>query len=226
METNINDLFSNCIYSSIAHAIYTLHNPFFAYEQSWDSINYCFNYGASRGTITFDRENQLIVGAMRKEDSNRIFLYPNELKAEDLFAKAPETIRSLAKNEALMYLYDTIGDFTGPVATTGFWGINNSITLIDDEKVFIQQGGEFLEILLKKHNDIKEYWEEQYELSPEDIGLIDKSYSIYLHGEREIELGKSLKNIQKQKGYDEMVKCFAEIGMTIKTKSGFRLLSI
>ena len=46
MKTKLNitcdELYDNCIYSSIAHAVANLKNPFFSYEQSWDGINYSF----------------------------------------------------------------------------------------------------------------------------------------------------------------------------------------
>ena len=41
---NCEQLYNNCIYSSVAHAIFVLKAPLFNYTQSWDGINYNFNY--------------------------------------------------------------------------------------------------------------------------------------------------------------------------------------
>lgn len=214
------ELFRNCLYSSIAHAVYTLHNPFFAYEQSWDNYNYNFHFGSSRGTISFDLKNKIVAGAMRKEDSSRVFLYPNELSAEDLFRKASEGIVQLSTNETLMYLYDTIGDFTGPVATTGFWLEKEQLFLCDSEPDFLQHGGEYLKVLLNNLQGVKKYWKEQYGLSNNEIGLADEAFRLYFAGEKKLVLDKSYKAYTKQKGYEEMLKCFAEIGITVKVKTG------
>ena len=214
------ELFHNCLYSSIAHAVYTLHNPFFAYEQSWDNYNYNFHFGSSRGTISFDLESKIVAGAMRKEESSRVFLYPNELSARDLFRKAPEEIVQLSTSETLMYLYDTIGDFTGPVATTGFWLEKEQLFLCDSEPDFLQHGGEYLKVLLNNLQGVKKYWEEQYGLSTNEIGLADEAFRLYFAGEKKLVLDKSYKDYTKQKGYEEMLKCFAEIGITVKVKTG------
>lgn len=214
------ELFHNCLYSSIAHAVYTLNNPFFAYEQSWDNYNYNFHFGSSRGTITFDLKRNIVAGAMRKEDSSRIFLYPHEMSAGDLYRKASKEIIQLSTSETLMYLYDTIGDFTGPVATTGFWLEKDQLFLCDSEAVFLQHGGEYLKVLLNKQQGIKTYWEEQYGLSTKEIDLVDEVFRLYLAGGNKLVLDRSYKALTKQKGYEEMVKCFAEIGITVKVKTG------
>ena len=46
---NCEQLYNNCIYSSVAHAIFVLKAPLFNYTQSWDGINYNFNYGTTKG---------------------------------------------------------------------------------------------------------------------------------------------------------------------------------
>lgn len=217
---SVDELFSNCLYSSIAHAVYTLKNPFFAYEQSWDDYNYSFHFGSSRGTFAFNLNNKIVAGAMRKEDSSRVFLYPNEMKAEDLFYKAPEDVRKLAVNETLMYLYDTIDDFTGPVATTGLWVIGDQLFLCENEETFLRHGGEYFEVLLNTQQDIKTYWEKQYTLSLKEIDLIEEVFQSCLKCSNTILLDRSYKSITKQKGYNEMLKCFSEIGITVKVKTG------
>lgn len=217
----VDELFHNCLYSSIAHAVYTLKNPFFAYEQSWDSYNYSFHFGSSRGTIAFDLKRKIVAGAMRKEDSPRVFLYPDEMIAKDLFRQAPEEIIRLATNETLMYLYDTIGDFTGPVATTGFWLEKEKLFLCDSEAVFFQNGGEYIKVIFDNHKSLRTYWLEQYELSTREIDLVDEAFQLYLSGGNKLVLDRSYKSLTKQKGYEEMVKCFAEIGIDVKVKIGF-----
>lgn len=216
----VDELFHNCLYSSIAHAVYTLKNPFFAYEQSWDSYNYSFHFGSSRGTIAFDLKRKIVAGAMRKEDSSRVFLYPDEMIAKDLFRQAPEEIIRLATNETLKYLYDAIGDFTGPVATTGFWLEKEKLFLCDSEAVFFQHGGEYIKVLFDNHKSLRTYWLEQYGLSTKEIDLVDEAFQLYLSGGNKLVLDRSYKSLTKQKGYEEMVKCFAEIGIDVKVKTG------
>ena len=87
---NCEQLYNNCIYSSVAHAIFVLKAPLFNYTQSWDGINYNFNYGTTRGTITFDLSGQTVTGAARDDTSIRRKWYP-VYKAISLFDQAPET---------------------------------------------------------------------------------------------------------------------------------------
>lgn len=85
-------LYYNCIYSSIAHAISNLKDPFFSYTQSWDGNNYCFHDGSERGTISFDLSEHILSGAAREETSMRIKWYPN-YKAISLYEGAPIKIK-------------------------------------------------------------------------------------------------------------------------------------
>ena len=108
---NCEQLYNNCIYSSVAHAIFVLKAPLFNYTQSWDGINYNFNYGTTRGIITFDLSGQTVTGAARDDTSIRRKWYP-VYKAISLFDQAPEKNRLLAHNETLEYLYDEEGGFS------------------------------------------------------------------------------------------------------------------
>ena len=123
---NCEQLYNNCIYSSVAHAIFVLKAPLFNYTQSWDGINYNFNYGTTRGIITFDLSGQTVTGAARDDTSIRRKWYP-VYKAISLFDQAPEKNRLLAHNETLEYLYDEEGGITQPMATIAFWNEGNEI---------------------------------------------------------------------------------------------------
>ena len=172
LHSTFQELYDNCVYSSIAHAISNIKYPFFAYTQSWDGINYSFHYGSSRGTIAFDLPNKVLVGAIRDEKSTRRTWYP-KYKAIELFDEAPEIARHLADAEALQYLFDEIDWMTMPVATTAFWNEGDQIVCRDGPEDFILNGGEYILNLRAPIQALKLYWKEEYDLTAGDLELVD-----------------------------------------------------
>ena len=210
------NLYNNCMYSSIAHALYILDAPFFSYEQSWDLNNYCFHYGLSRGTISFDPDNKIVAGAMRMERSKRIGLYPELLVATDFYSKASEKVRYLASTEAIQYLYDRVDDYEGPIITAAFWIEDNQLIMGERESDFYLHGGEFLKILSLDLFEVKDYWKEQYELSDRLFFLTNKIFEDVCNGEKSICLGKDYADLINLEGYSEMQESLMEIGVTLK----------
>ena len=213
---SIETLYENCIYSSIAHAIFVLKNPLFSYEQSWDTCNYSIHFGTSRGTISFDLQRKIVVGTFRDEDSSYLRYYPDQIKAMDFLKDASEKVKVFAKSESMMYLYDTIEDYTGPVITAAFWLDNNKIGFGENENLFFKNGGYILKILSNKNADLKEYWEKQYYFSESENELVNMLFQSFVQNKKEVKLDRSLKSITKEKGYAEMLCSLSEIGITIK----------
>ncbi len=206
------NLYFNCIYASVAHAVYVFKNPFFAYEQSWDGNNYSFQYGTARGTISFDAEADLIAGAARDDSSPRLSGYP-EMNAASLFDEAPLPVKKLAVSETLQYLYDTKGGQKKPMATVSFWSEDNKIVLSDTMNDFSQNGGAFLLILTDSFENEKNFFLNEYEFNNEEIELVEMIYKSFLDGNKKIKLNRDWKYLLKGKEYSEGHISLAEIGI-------------
>ena len=166
-------LYENCVYSSIAHAIFVLKAPFFSAEQSWDGMNYCFNnFEGTRGTISFDLTAGVMAGAARDDTSARRNRYP-EFKATELFKNATDNVKRLAEKETLEYLYDEVNGSTQPTATIAFWSTGGEIGIDDDIKGFRNNGGEYLFTISVTYDKLREHWREQYELSEAELSAVD-----------------------------------------------------
>lgn len=207
-------LYNNCIYSSIAHAIFILKAPFFSYTQSWDGINYSFNYGSTRGTITFDLSADTVTGAARDDTSKRRKWYP-AYKAVSLFDQAPEKNKLLAKSETLEYLYDEENGIVQPMATIAFWNEGNGIYTNDDDMSFKDNGGEYILKMAISHDKLKEYWKEQYSLNHEEMAAIDYIFAHFKENKRIKR--KDISIINKHcDGYDECLESLSELEIHIE----------
>ncbi len=219
MKTKLNitfaELYKNCIFSSIVHAISNLANPFFSYEQSWDGINYSFQYGTARGTITFDVSNHVLVGAAREEISRRRDWYP-EYKALNLFKDAPEKAKLLAVNEALEYLYDDANGVSMPMATVAFWNEDNDIFLSDKVNDFHSNGGEFVLNIAIDHYGLRKFLAEQYRFSSEEFKVAEYLFDCLKNGKLKIN-HKEVCIINKRcEGYKECLESLGELGISIE----------
>lgn len=173
---DIAQLYDNCVYSSIAHALFVLKEPFFSASQSWDGMNYSFNdFCGTRGTISFDLAAGIAAGAARDDKSKRRSRYP-QFKAIELFTNAPENVKQLAEKDALEYLYDEEDGVTQPMATVAFWSVGGEIVIDEDIEEFKANGGEYLFIISVGHDELRDYWQEQYELSEKELSAVDLIY--------------------------------------------------
>lgn len=214
INISFDELYNNCIYSSIAHAILVLKDPFFAYVQSWDGYNYCFHYGHTRGTISFYEDRQIAVGAARDECSIRRKWYPY-FDAIDFFDCASDNIRSCAGTDALEYLYDEEEDIIKPMASVGFWLKNGSIYSKDNIVEFKENGGEYIYIIASNTLGLKKYWKEEYWLDNSEMEIID--YIFYCVRNK---LPITNKNVNKvincqYEGYNECLESLKEIGVNV-----------
>lgn len=208
------ELYYNCIYSSIAHAISNLKDPFFSYTQSWDGNNYCFHDGSERGTISFDLSEHILSGAAREETSPRIKWYPN-YKAISLYEGAPTKIRLLAQNETLEYLYDEVDGIVQPMATVAFWNDGNEIYTNDDNQLFVANGGEYIVNIAVSHAELKEYWKKEYDLKHEELAAIDYIFNCLKDNKKIKKEDVSIIN-KNCDGYHECLESLSELGLYIE----------
>lgn len=216
---DLSQLYDNCVYSSIAHAIFVLREPFFSAEQSWDGINYSFNdFEGTRGTISFDLSEGIMAGAARDDTSARLNRYP-DFKAIKLFANAPENVKSLAQREALEYLYDEVNGSTQPTATIAFWSVGGEIVIDEDYEEFRKNGGEYLLAISVSHDELRNYWREQYELSGEELSAVDYIYERFM-ARKPISLDDvpviKQKQVEVSDGYEECLTSLEELGIVIE----------
>ena len=215
IKISYRELYERCVLSSIAHAVYTFREPFFSYEQSWDKKNYSFCVGSTRGTISFDDTLGVAAGAVRDDKSERIKLYPQK-NAYELFEAAPAAIIRLAKDEALEYLYDTIGEVTRPVATVALWNDGNDVILSDERSTFVGHGGEFILLLCDLSVDLGHYWREQYSLSDDELALVGMLTTAVLNGQT-FTLPKNFKKmLKKSVGLKEGLEALDELGIDLR----------
>lgn len=227
-------LYDNCVYSSIAHAVFVLDAPFFSAEQSWDGMNYSFNdLSGTRGTISFDLSKNLLAGAVRDDNSERRDRYP-EFKAIELFANAPDNVKRLAETETLEYLYDEKDGVTQPMATAVFWSVGGVIVIDEEVEEFKTNGGEHLFEIGVSHNELRDHWREEYEFGDEEMSAVDLIYERF-KAHKTIRIGevpvidKKRKNAPTKRlglfkqskrelsnGYEECLTSLGELGIVIE----------
>lgn len=216
---DLSQLYENCVYSSIAHAIFVLREPFFSAEQSWDGMNYCFNnFEGTRGTISFDLAAGIMAGAARDDTSARLNRYP-DFKAIKLFANAPENVKCLALRETLEYLYDEVNGTTQPTATIAFWSVGGEIVIDEDFEELGKNGGEYLLTISVSHDELRDYWQEQYEFSEEELSAVDLIFERFKARETvrldEVPVIKQ-KRCEAPDGYEECLTSLGELGIIIE----------
>lgn len=209
---SVEQLFDRCIASSVAHAVYTFKNPFFSYSQSWYGNNFSFHYGTARGTISFNDDHTLAAGAIREEKSFRRSWYPG-IRASQLFADAPQAVRMLAEEQALEFLHDSEGDFTGPMATTVFWSDGGQMIFPDNKEDFAQHGSAFVELLMSETDVFRGWIFEEFLEENEDIQAFEFFYKAHQNGEKKVRLPNSLRYLKKTEGTQEGRESLKEIGI-------------
>lgn len=213
-ELSFDTLFYNCVYSSIAHALFVLDAPFFDYMQSWDGLNHSYNFHNTRGTISFYPEKQVAVGAARDEESKRRNLYPN-YDANKLFSEASEFIQGKARVDTLEYLYDEAEGVVKPMATLGFWLESDAVYSVDGIEEFSNNGGEYFLIVSKNLAEVRAFWLEEYGLGDLETDMVDYIFECYTEG-RKIDSKRVSSVINKScKGYKQCLESLMEIGVSI-----------
>ncbi|MDE7398383.1 MAG: hypothetical protein K2N06_02540 [Oscillospiraceae bacterium] len=208
-------LYDNCVYSSIAHAVFILREPFFAAGQSWDGMNYSFNdFCGTMGTISFDPDGEIMAGAVRDDKSERVRKYPS-FKAIQLFENAPDNVKQLARKETLEYLYDERDGITQPMATVAFWSIDGNIVIDEDIDLFRKNGGAYLFTIAVSYDELCSYWREEYHLSDDEASIVEYIYKCFANHEP-IKLEQVPIIDQGCAGYEDCITALEEIGIAIE----------
>jgi hypothetical protein len=210
----IEDLYSNCLLASIAHAIMVSQYPKLSNEHSWDSINYNFqNSDGIRGTITFQEE--YCIAAFRDENSLRLDnLSKNSIKK--FFKNAPKKVIELAEEETLQYLLENVNNEIIPLITTCFWCVGNQLFSNDSIEDMISNGMSIIEYQMLEYNESLNKWVEYYEMNEEQITLLNNLHNkkllspnqlIFLSNEEKKQIGSFI--------LEETIDSFKEIGIIV-----------
>lgn len=172
LHINREQLWKGCVLNSIAHAINVAHCPDFSHESSWDGFNYSMqDTQGGRGTITF-HPNYTIV-CLQDVNSERIDEW---IDVENYFEGAPSEVIHIAKEETLQYILEEVEGETVPFITTAFWIEDSGAYSIDSFEEMEEHGGFLLEIPLLDLQSAIERLEEEYELTEEQIELLQLVY--------------------------------------------------
>ncbi|KMN42739.1 hypothetical protein [Bacillus sp. LK2] len=165
-------LWKGCILKSIAAAIFVANAPDFSHESSWDGFNYSMQDSqGGRGTITF--HPKYIIVCLQDVNSGRIDEW---IDAVNYFEGAPSEVMEIAKEEALQYVLEEVEGETVPFITTAFWIDDNGAYSIDSFEEMEEHGGFLLEIPLLDIESAIERLEEEYEMTEEQIELLQVVY--------------------------------------------------
>lgn len=207
-------LWKGCVLKSIAHAINVAHCPDFSHESSWDGFNYSMQDSqGGQGTITF-HPNYTIV-CLQDVNSERIDEW---IDAKNYFEGAPSEVIDIAKEEALQYVLEEVEGETVPFITTAFWIEDSGAYSIDSFEEMEEHGGFLLEIPLLDTESAIERLEEEYELTEEQIELLQLMYKKKIQSpNEEIKLSKeevAMIGTEDSEGLEVSKESFEEMNIT------------
>jgi len=172
LHINKEQLWKGCILKSIANAIFVAYAPDFSHESSWDGCNYNMQDSQGRrGTITFHPDYTIV--CLQDVNSERIDEW---IDAVNYFEGAPSEVIDIAKEEALQYVLEEVEGETVPFITAAFWIEESGAYSIDSFEEMEEHGGFLLEIPLLDLQSAIERLEEEYELTEEQIELLQLVY--------------------------------------------------
>ncbi|WP_242311080.1 hypothetical protein [Bacillus cereus group sp. BfR-BA-01331] len=214
LHINKEQLWKGCILKSIADAIFVAHAPDFSHESSWDEFNYSMQYSqGGQGTITF-HPNYTIV-CIQDVNSERIDEW---IDAVNYFEGAPSEVLEIAKEEALQYVLEEVEGETVPFITTAFWIDDNGAYSIDSFEEMEEHGGFLLEIPLLDTESAMERLEEEYELTEEQLELLQVVYERKIQNpNKEIKLSKeevAMIGTDDEEGLEVCKDSFEEMNIT------------
>ncbi|HDR3889883.1 TPA: hypothetical protein QCO65_004359 [Bacillus cereus] len=207
-------LWKGCILRSIADAIFVAHAPDFSHESSWDDFNYSVQDSqGGRGTITFHPKYTIV--CLQDVNSERIDEW---IDAANYFEGAPSEVVDIAKEEALQYLLEEVEGETVLFITTAFWIDDNGAYSIDSFEEMEENGGFLLEIPMLDTKSAIERLEEEYELTEEQIDLLQLVYERKIQNPtEEITLSKeevAMIGTNDSEGLEESKESFEEMNIT------------
>ena len=205
---NYSNLYKKCIMSSIAHAIMVGNYDLLSSEQSWDGFNYNFqNMEGTRGIISFGKEVYVCL-----VQNNVEYKKYNEYYISELFDGIEETTFALVK-EALQYMLVDYNGYVVPVISTAFWGNRNSNFSNQSEEEIIKLSEEVIVPFLYNENDAKKYWKNYYEMTNEQVRMMEEIYSrrINLKGNLKLTSYERAKLEEWSDNIDECIESFKEL---------------
>ncbi|KXI76275.1 hypothetical protein ACS52_17745 [Bacillus cereus] len=174
-------LWKGCILNSIANAIFVAHDPDLSHESSWDGCNYSMQDSqGGRGTITFHPDYTIV--CLQDVNSERMDEW---IDAANYFEGAPSEVLEIAKEEALQYVLEEVEGETVPFITTAFWIEDSGAYSIDSFEEMEEHGGFLLETPLLDKESAMERLEEEYELTEEQIELLQIVYERKIQSKNE-----------------------------------------
>ena len=215
LDWKIDQLWSGCILTSIAHAIMVAHYPLISYEKSWDRFNFSIQDSEGiGGTVTF--HDKYCIGAFRNDNSDRIGskVFKN---ATAYIKNAPQEVIKLSEEETFQYLLVNIGGNVLPVITTAFWGNDNELYIEDSYSDFLRYGGELIETQAKDFHSVINVLVDDYEMSTKQVDLMKIIYArkIKKPDDKIILTKKEINMIgtDDQEGLSESLNSFREINI-------------
>jgi len=217
-------IYQNCLYAMCIHIAAIPRLWEVSHERSWDEISYSFqSYKSTCGTISFDQQSDILVGAFRKNDCVWLDGYPQK-NALTFFLDSDESVCKLAQKETLQYLLITYEKkekknlfFTKtkkldiPVITTAFWSEGDDIYSSDDENSFIENGGDYINDICIPKKDLVEILTDDYELTPIELSFAENLYNLKNNNQTEIsrDLFSKIANMEPE-GYEAFLSALSD----------------
>lgn len=174
--TNKETIYRRCILASVIHAVMNGRFEEFAFEQSWDGMNYSFQDSeGARGTISFC--DDIFVCAVRNDED---YISGEAEVLNSLFIGAGKKTQDIAAEITLQYLLINEKGIEKPAVTAAFWGDKETIFANQTEREIIDKSGGILLPLFYEEADALRYWKEYNDLDDDsDSDKIDFMKEIY-----------------------------------------------
>lgn len=211
---------NGAILTTIAHALWVVANPTFAYELSWDGKNYNRNNSqGARGTVTFAEEG--VVGLFYDLHSERSpYRHNASFDMQKYLAPMPAHLRVIAQQETMWYLVDEYQGNKIPVVTTAFWSIGNVLTAAETWEEVTKHGAHVVRLETIDEQTAMAELVRNYVFSATQIGAIR---SVYLHriNSRNLPLAVKQNEIESflvngRAGIDDCMELLASIGIALE----------
>lgn len=164
---NKQDILSNCLLASIAHAVMTNAYPELDYELSWNGDSCSFILDNERCTVSF--ADDFCVGVVKNYDMP---LYFGDDVEKVVMKDFPEKAIKLAKSEALLYLLEDNGGKAEFCASGAFWSDGYDVYLSKDCK------GETVSRVLGDMRDLFDYLVSYYDMDSRAQELVSELFSL------------------------------------------------
>jgi hypothetical protein len=220
LDTNPAQLRKGCVLATIAHAIFTAHNPELANEQSWDGPNYSVQDSqGALGTVTF--EARATIGAFFDAHSERNPLASGaHFDLSTFLAEVPADVRSLADEETLQYLLQDYEGATVPVVTSVFWSDHNELVAPEPWPEAFANGAHLIQTQLRTADEAIEAWRSHYDLSPQQVELLRSLFAGRTSTDGAVVMSHDEKAAlleQGDEGLEESRELLASVGITVPT---------